>query len=169
MRSLKEQIENRCVYFNGVQNDACKAEVNYDSFPRGTRPCIKLEHPSIIEPQSCGKKQLPTPEDVAKELAGWKATEDKITKVMPLVARIKKDHKGEWWSGVERCPVCGMALVMSIAAHNGHVWGKCETEGCVSWMESHEKVSTIRLFYFNNSDSIAVIPVGDACFMALRR
>lgn len=34
------------------------------------------------------------------------------------------------------CPTkCGGKLHLSQAAYNGHVWGKCTTEGCVSWME----------------------------------
>lgn len=34
------------------------------------------------------------------------------------------------------CPTgCGGKLHLSQAAYNGHVWGKCTTEDCVSWME----------------------------------
>lgn len=34
------------------------------------------------------------------------------------------------------CPACGTGkLHLSQAAYNGHVWGRCTTEGCVSWME----------------------------------
>ena len=33
------------------------------------------------------------------------------------------------------CPVCKGRLHLSQAACNGHVHGKCETPGCVSWME----------------------------------
>lgn len=34
------------------------------------------------------------------------------------------------------CPTgCGGKLHLSQAALNGHVWGHCTTEGCVSWME----------------------------------
>ena len=36
---------------------------------------------------------------------------------------------------VIECPACKGRLHLSQAAYNGHVWGKCETEGCVSWME----------------------------------
>lgn len=38
--------------------------------------------------------------------------------------------------GVIDCPTkCGGKLHLSQAAYNGHVWGKCTTEGCLSWME----------------------------------
>lgn len=33
------------------------------------------------------------------------------------------------------CPVCNGRLHLSQSAYNGHVHGKCETQGCVSWME----------------------------------
>lgn len=36
---------------------------------------------------------------------------------------------------VIECPVCKGRLHLSQSAYNGHVHGKCETEGCVSWME----------------------------------
>lgn len=52
---------------------------------------------------------------------------------------------GEWrtWTKKNRvakqevieCPACKGRLHLSQAAYNGHVWGKCETKGCVSWME----------------------------------
>lgn len=36
---------------------------------------------------------------------------------------------------VVECPACKGRLHLSIAAYNGHVHGKCETDGCVAWME----------------------------------
>ncbi|HKI74989.1 MAG TPA: hypothetical protein VJ998_10110 [Pseudomonadales bacterium] len=36
---------------------------------------------------------------------------------------------------VIECPACGGKLHLAQAASNGHVWGKCETADCVSWME----------------------------------
>jgi hypothetical protein len=38
--------------------------------------------------------------------------------------------------GVMDCPVCGTGkLHYSRAGYNGHVHARCETDGCVSWME----------------------------------
>jgi hypothetical protein len=53
----------------------------------------------------------------------------------PLISEVKRNHKGKNWQGVVTCPVCKGRLRLSHAAYNGHVWGQCETEGCVSWME----------------------------------
>ena len=36
---------------------------------------------------------------------------------------------------VIECPVCKGRLHLSQAACNGHIHAKCETEGCLSWME----------------------------------
>ena len=36
---------------------------------------------------------------------------------------------------VIECPACKGRLHLSQAAYNGHVWGRCETDGCVNWME----------------------------------
>lgn len=36
---------------------------------------------------------------------------------------------------VIECPQCKGRLHLSQAAYNGHVHAKCETDGCVSWME----------------------------------
>lgn len=38
-------------------------------------------------------------------------------------------------SGTTPCPKCGATLHYSVAACNGHVWGKCETDGCLAWMQ----------------------------------
>jgi hypothetical protein len=40
-------------------------------------------------------------------------------------------------SGVVECPKCGVAdaLQFTRARSNGHIWGKCKTPGCVSFMQ----------------------------------
>jgi len=37
--------------------------------------------------------------------------------------------------GCIECPLCGCKLRFTVAKSNGHVWGKCETDGCLSWMQ----------------------------------
>lgn len=37
--------------------------------------------------------------------------------------------------GVVPCPVCAGSLQWTRAESNGHIWGKCETDGCLSWMQ----------------------------------
>lgn len=38
-------------------------------------------------------------------------------------------------SEIVECPVCKGKLHLHQSAYNGHVYGKCGTAGCVSWME----------------------------------
>lgn len=43
--------------------------------------------------------------------------------------------KGKGGKGEMDCPKCGSKLVFSVSSFNGHVWGKCSTDGCLMWME----------------------------------
>lgn len=54
-----------CRNFNGIQNDACKAGVRYDSFAVGAKPCLPVSFPDRPCGQSCAKFEAVTPEDVA--------------------------------------------------------------------------------------------------------
>lgn len=57
-----------------------------------------------------------------------------MTVVMPVVAEWRKKlpiGKAE----VIECPECKGRLHLSQSSYNGHVHGKCETPGCVAWME----------------------------------
>lgn len=53
---------------------------------------------------------------------------------LPHWERLKKEHK-RGSSGTCTCPRCGEECVWSIASVNGHLWAKCRTDGCVSFME----------------------------------
>ena len=44
----------------------------------------------------------------------------------------KKNHGG---MSECRCPVCEGTLRYAVADYNGHIHAKCETNGCVQWME----------------------------------
>lgn len=86
----------------------------------------------------CDKRVMPTEEEIAAADAEFAQHMDRMRKVMTVVKpwrtwsrknRVAKE-------GAIPCPTgCGGVLHLSQAAYNGHVWGKCETTGCVSWME----------------------------------
>lgn len=38
-------------------------------------------------------------------------------------------------AGTIKCPQCGENLRYTIAKCNSHLWGKCDTENCLSWMQ----------------------------------
>jgi hypothetical protein len=84
---------------------------------------------------TCEKYQEPTAEEIAAYEAEMKAHMDKYMLVTPLINEVKREHKGKGWTGVKECPVCKGELRMSHSSYNGHVHGRCETEGCLAWME----------------------------------
>lgn len=86
-------------------------------------------------PGTCDKYEDPTPEEVAEYEAAIEALIARSEKSIPVMLKVKKEHEGKDWKGVEPCPVCGGNLHLSHAAYNGHVWGKCETKDCLAWME----------------------------------
>lgn len=37
-------------------------------------------------------------------------------------------------SGEIVCPKCGEKLYFNVHGENNHIWGKCSTDKCLSWM-----------------------------------
>lgn len=51
-------------------------------------------------------------------------------------AKARGFAKGSGGIGEIACPCCdGGKLRYSVASYNGHMHGRCSTQGCVSWME----------------------------------
>lgn len=83
-------------------------------------------------------RQGKTEAEAQAAVASWEDSHRRMTLVGPVVREWRKD-----WSKSNRvakaevieCPACKGRLHLSQAAYNGHVWGQCETKGCVSWME----------------------------------
>lgn len=94
--------------------------------------------PSMIdgEKATCDKFE---PSDIEGEYAWDRAVEESdrwMRLTMPLIAKVKQEHRGSDWRGNVPCPTgCGGTLRLSHSAINGHVWGACTTEDCLSWME----------------------------------
>lgn len=146
-RSLHDQIADKCVHFNGIQNKACEAGIVYDELDKENRveyraglPCFKSDS-AIAQrlgerPQChCPHVKFPTEEDVQKQLASHDEHMKKMMLALEVVSPIRKQHKGKDWSGVLECPTCKGKLHVRHAGYNGHVWAKCETENCVAWLE----------------------------------
>jgi hypothetical protein len=117
----------------GKPSGVCKAAVRYDSMDPKERPCIGgHEKPDPLA--VCPKWLRTTREQGEAHADAIEASMQRMMIVGPAVAEWpKKPPRGK--QGVIECPVCKGNLHLSQAASNGHVWGKCETEGCVSWME----------------------------------
>lgn len=143
MSELKAITRNRrpdkCKHFNGVQHDACDAGVKYEGFrqPNGrlALPCLNDQ-----SAPACDKCVLPTAEEVA---AARKLMEERFDNMVTARAAIVAHLGGPWKkgkpgaSGAIDCPCCGKpgALHFSRAGYNGHVHARCESAGCVFWME----------------------------------
>jgi hypothetical protein len=83
----------------------------------------------------CESLRLPTPEEIAAH-AGWMAERmARHAQVAHAVNPWRKAHKGQTFAEVIECPACLGRLHLSIARRNSHIHGKCETPGCVEWME----------------------------------
>lgn len=137
-RSLEDQIRGRCVHFNGTGNDACEAGIRYDEFRKMPRPfCFPCLRGGSFKGEEfeCPKRRWPSDEEVKAELDEHAVHVKKFMAVGPLVRRIKEEHRGKSWGGVEECPVCKGRLHLSHAAYNGHIHGSCETPDCLRWME----------------------------------
>lgn len=96
-------------------------------------PCIDghtLENPTSHCPHWIRR----TREQGEKRADATQAAIQRMTLVGPVVSEWRKKlpmGKQE----VIQCPVCKGNLHLSQSSYNGHVFGKCETLGCVAWME----------------------------------
>ena len=134
---MRRRYEN-CKHFNGIQNKICKAGINMRELAGGDDsgwtkrlPCLP-NNPDKVE---CLKFELRSQEEIDAEEKDFEEARGRMREVGPIVDQIKKEHKGESWGGIVECPWCQGKLHLSHAAVNGHVWGQCETKGCLNWME----------------------------------
>ena len=59
-----------------------------------------------------------------------------IEKICEAIKEMNKLHPGKVDAQeVIKCPSCGGKLYMHKNSYNGHVWGRCETENCLTWMQ----------------------------------
>ena len=84
----------------------------------------------------CSLLQLPTAEQVQESRRSMDAHWQKTIVALKVASewRVKPKPKTDRAEIIE-CPVCKGKLHLSQSSYNGHVHGKCETEGCVAWME----------------------------------
>lgn len=121
------------------QPDTCEVGVDYEAW-RGirfdVRPCFLTENGhSKPGAARCPSLRRPTTEEIAAHKVWLDNRMDLMGVVMVGIGPWRAAHKGKSAAEVVECPACKGRLSLSIAANNGHVHGRCETEGCVSWME----------------------------------
>lgn len=96
-------------------------------------PCIDghtLDKPA----EHCPHWVRRTREQAEKRADEIAASIQRMTVAGPIIAEWRK-KKPIGKAEVIECPACKGRLHLSQAASNGHVHGKCETNGCLSWME----------------------------------
>lgn len=140
MKTLHQQIACHCKHFNGLQNSACDAGVQYDSVKDESRkgfgrwPCWREG-----EELTCEKRKFLTPEEVEAEVQEIEAATIRLTKGMVACREDAKQRglkKGNGGTGKIKCPVCDNGtLHYSVAGYNGHMHARCSTEHCLSWMQ----------------------------------
>lgn len=139
-----------CIYYRydratkRTADAVCDAGVRYgDVAPGddygifGRLPCFLDAKgvPKHVAAASCPKLRAPTPEEIALH-EEWIEKRMGTMRIVQLgIANWRKAHKGKSASEIVECPACNGKLHLSISSYNGHVHGKCETSGCVSWME----------------------------------
>jgi hypothetical protein len=86
---------------------------------------------------ACPKWERRTVEQATKCHQEMEAEMDRMRVVMSVVSKWRTWSKKNRVAKQEviECPACKGRLHLSQASYNGHVWGQCETKGCVSWME----------------------------------
>jgi hypothetical protein len=120
------------------EDDTCEALVRYDTFPKSMyeRPCYLTKtgesHPTAVP---CALLRRPTPEEIKAHEEWIDVRMNRMGTVMKGIKPWRDAHKGKSAAEVVECPACKGRLHLSISGYNGHIHGRCETDGCVAWME----------------------------------
>lgn len=124
--------------FDREKFPVCKVGVNYHEFREvkpgltwmQSMPCLGESAEAIARcPQYSGY----TDEEIAQH---ERDAEDSMKRIGEALKAIREHTKGErGLQGQIPCPTCSKPLHFSVARYNGHVHAKCETQGCVSFMQ----------------------------------
>jgi hypothetical protein len=132
-----------CVHFRSMaHHQACEAGIDYTALNGGTEyrrmhrlPCFIKNGDKPGQRVACENFRAPTVEEIARHRQLSEHRQNLLTAALAGINPWRVQHEGCSHAEVVKCPVCRGQLHLSIAAHNGHVRGNCETGGCVSWAE----------------------------------
>ena len=132
-----------CIHYRGTVHgvESCEAGIHYKTAFRDrgvnfqNQPCFLVKGESKPDAAHCEHLRRPTKEEIALHEQWFEKHMNMQRTVMTGIHPWREKHKGKSHAEVVECPSCKGRLHLSIAAYNGHVHGKCETEDCVSWME----------------------------------
>ena len=127
---------DHCKHFTGMINDVCAAGVNWREVTGGpdfgilTRtPCTNPEHAG-----KCKLHQLRTQAEIDEENRFWDEQIALMETEEPFWQKIRYANMSGG-HGVCECPRCKGKCHWSVAASNRHLHARCETDGCISFME----------------------------------
>ena len=134
-----------CKHFRAMgEHKTCSAGVTYETLGGNLSmlwPCFFKGEPPTDKSPLCSLALYPTAEERAAEEAEEAEDKRRFDGFVRARAAIVKACGGPWrrgypsQGGVIDCPACLGALRYSRAGVNGHIHARCETVGCVAWME----------------------------------
>lgn len=149
MKTREERIAfdmNYCQHYGrGSGADMiCKAGMDLNSIKRVPTGANQIKWGPCIEGHTLQNPHDHCPHWIRRTREQGEARADAIersTRMMEVV--MPAVDKWRSWTGNNRvakqgiieCPMCKGRLHLAQSSHNGHLWGKCETEKCVSWIE----------------------------------
>jgi hypothetical protein len=120
--SLHDQLARKCIHFNGVMNDTCKAGVKYADV-RIDKP---YKFPCLKQGGECPQAEFRTEDQVTELIAKM---EEDSTKALAAYIMVKAHYaKTKEQSGKVPCQ-CGGELHYTVASVNGHIWARCKSCG----------------------------------------
>jgi hypothetical protein len=123
--------QTTCKHFTGIQTKCCEAGVDYDSHGP-MLPCLLIKGERLGK---CDKMEFQTPEEVAQSEVEMEAFFVKIRLVENLVNPLRAEGKKRGYRGTHECPACKGKLHITISPGSGHAHVRCDTKGCVGWLE----------------------------------
>ncbi len=132
-----------CVHFRTMaQNRTCEEGIDYTVLNGGSEyqrmhklPCFIKAGEKPGQRIHCEHFKAPTAEEIALHNQWAEDRQRQVTAVKAGIISWRERHRGHSHSETVECPACQGLLHLSIKAHNGHVNGRCETNGCVNWAE----------------------------------
>ena len=133
--------DDSCRHFKSpIHNEACGVGINYRTLAGEPRagylariPCAGSS-PIRQGNITCDKMAVFSKEELEQQEKDMKRKTQAIMKAISEIKKFNKAEGGGSARGKIPCPACGNHLSFSIAKLNGHIWGKCDTEGCLNWM-----------------------------------
>lgn len=129
----KRGSDDWCRFYTGIPTVRCSAGVAYANVKDTTQKpyrWICTDPDAAVPCRLCSRY---TQEEID---AKHKAQDELVALLIKAMVDIRKETKGKRGiTGVIPCPKCGGTLNFTVSSYNGHVHGRCQTEGCLAWAQ----------------------------------